>query len=96
MQNLVGHLIGRNGQFKNLIKIKAGANLKLTKPICSKRHKVCSLEGQQVEIEAALKMIRIKLPQKKYPSFSTERVYLTNNTEMMTSFEASNLHVSHE
>lgn len=96
LQPLIGHLIGRNGQYVNMIKMKSGANVTVKRHPSCKRSKICSIEGQSAEIEAALKMVRVRLPQKKYPFFTIERVYLNVENQVVTPFEfsASNLHVS--
>lgn len=75
-QNLIGQILGRKGSFRQQIKLNSGANLMISKYQHSHRVRVCSLEGTQPEIDAALEMIRQRLPAKRYPSLSLERVAL--------------------
>lgn len=92
--SLIGHLIGRKGQFVNHIKAKTGANVIVKRHPQSKKAKVCTIEGVQTEIDAALKMIRTKLPERKYPFFSVDRVTLTSDNTVVPSFDPAVMHVS--
>jgi A-kinase anchor protein 1 len=91
--NLIGIIIGRKGQFVNNIKAKTGANVIVKKNTHSKKSKICTIEGTQVEIDAALKMIRTKLPEKKYPHLTLERIVSAPESTLIPSFDASVLHL---
>lgn len=75
-QMLIGQILGRKGSFRQQIKLNTGANLMISKYQQSHRVRVCSLEGTQPEIDAALEMIRQRLPAKRYPSLNLDRVVL--------------------
>lgn len=78
-QTLVGRLIGRHGTFVHQIKDKTNANILIKRhPENVKAMKVCSIEGMQGEIEAALDMIRDKFPEKRYSELSLEHVTFAN------------------
>ncbi|KAB0794664.1 hypothetical protein PPYR_11503 [Photinus pyralis] len=73
-QNLVGKLIGRHGTFVNQIMSKAHAHIVIKKHPDNDQLKICVMEGMQVEIENALKMIRNKFPLKRFPELSLEKI----------------------
>ncbi|XP_044731537.1 KH domain-containing protein akap-1 [Chrysoperla carnea] len=74
-QNLVGRLIGRHGAVVQQIKNKTKANILIKRHPDSTKLKVCAVEGTQKEIDNALKMIRQKFPEKRYPSLTLEQVH---------------------
>lgn len=76
--SVVPQLIGRKGNYVNQLKNKTGVNLIVKKHPTTTKQKICSLEGTQKEIDAALKMIRNKLPEKRYPSVTLQRVFLAH------------------
>lgn len=80
-QKLIGQILGRKGSFRQQIKLNTGTNLMISKYQHSHRVRVCSLEGTQPEIDAALEMIRQRLPAKRYPSLSLDRVVLIPMTD---------------
>lgn len=94
----VGALIGPGGRIITDIKEKTGANVIIRKNLqnSSKKQKICSVEGTQSEVDAALKLIRIKLPEKRFPNMSMERVFVTpdNRIAPMPIFNTSTLNVS--
>lgn len=91
----VGALIGCRGSIITQIKEKTGANVIIRKGSHGpKKQKVCSCEGTQSEVEAALKMIRSKLSEKRYPFMSMERIFVTPDNKVVPTFNASTLHVS--
>lgn len=93
----VGALIGYRGSIITQIKEKTGANVIIRKGSHGpKKQKVCSVEGTQSEVDAALKMIRSKLPEKRYPYMSMERIFVTPDNKVVPTFNASTLHVSWE
>lgn len=79
----VPQLIGRKGNYVNQLKNKTGVNLIVKKHPSISKQKICSLEGTQKEIDAALKMIRSKLPEKRYPTVTMERVFLSHTNSVM-------------
>lgn len=92
--NYVGALIGTRGSIIQNIKDKTGANIVIRKSIPGKKHKVCSIEGTQSEVDAALKQIRLKMPERRYPYMSMERIFVTPDNKVVPTFNASTLHVS--
>lgn len=91
----VGALIGFRGTIITNIKEKTGANVIVRKGSHGpKKQKVCSIEGTQSEVEAALKMIRKQMPEKRYPYMSMERIFVTPDNKVVPTFNASTLHVS--
>lgn len=93
----VGALIGYRGVIITNIKEKTGANVIIRKGFHSqglKKQRVVTIEGTQSEVDAALKMIRLKMPAKKYPYMSMERIFVTPDNKVVPTFNASTLHVS--
>jgi A-kinase anchor protein 1, mitochondrial len=94
----IGALIGPGGRIITDIKEKTGANVIIRKSShnVSKKQRVCSVEGTQSEVDAALKLIRAKLPEKRYPNMTMERVFVTpdNRVAPMSMFNTSTLNVS--
>lgn len=90
----VGPLIGLRGSIVTAIKEKTGANVIVRKGSYGpKKQRVCSIEGTQSEIDAALKMIRQKMPEKRYPYMTLEKIFVTSNNKVVPTFNASTLHV---
>lgn len=79
-QSLIGQLLGRKGSHVHQIKSKTGANILIKRHPDSNKTKICAVEGTQTEIDAALIMIRKKLPLKRYPNLTLDRVYFATNT----------------
>ncbi|XP_017852850.1 A-kinase anchor protein 1, mitochondrial isoform X2 [Drosophila busckii] len=73
--SLVGQLYGRRRAFLNQIKSKTQATVMLSKIKYSGKVRICTLEGSDNEIEAALAMIRQRLPAKRYPNFTMQRIH---------------------
>lgn len=94
----IGALIGPGGRIITDIKEKTGANVIIRKSSHngSKKQKICSVEGTQSEVDAALKLIRVKLPEKRYPNMTMERVFVTpdNRVALMSALNTSTLNVS--
>lgn len=83
--SLVGHLIGRKGNFVNQIKNKTGATV-IVKKLPQSKNKICSIEGTPSDINAALKLIRSKLPEKRYPQLTLEQIQVSEaNAESVDS-----------
>lgn len=76
--SVVPQLIGRRGNYVNQLKSKTGVNLIVKKHPTTSKQKICSLEGTQKEIDAALKMIRSKLPEKRNPTVTLQRVFFAH------------------
>lgn len=94
-QSYVGALIGFRGSIITNIKEKTGANVIVRKGTHGpKKQKVCSIEGTQSEVEAALKLIRIKMPERRYGYMTMERIFVTPDNKVVPTFNASTLHVS--
>lgn len=71
---LVGQLYGRKRSFINQIKAKTSADIVLQKHPMSSKVKICVVEGTEKEINAALVLIRNRLPLKHYPNFTMQRI----------------------
>ncbi|KAH8354393.1 hypothetical protein KR084_009887, partial [Drosophila pseudotakahashii] len=73
--SLIGHLYGRKRAFINQIKAKTLASVTLSKNPYSGKVRICTIEGTESEIDAALAMIRQRLPAKRYPNFTMQRIH---------------------
>ncbi|KAH8339692.1 hypothetical protein KR074_009025, partial [Drosophila pseudoananassae] len=73
--SLIGQLYGRKRMFINQIKSKTLANVSLSKNPYSAKVRICTIEGTESEIDAALAMIRQRLPSKRYPNFTMQRIH---------------------
>ncbi|KAG5670449.1 hypothetical protein PVAND_000713 [Polypedilum vanderplanki] len=90
--NCVGFIIGMRGNTIARIKEKTGATV-VIRPMThgSRRQKVCSIEGTQSEIDAALKMIKQVVPEKRSYNMNMERVFLTPDNKIVPTFNISSL-----
>lgn len=77
-QALVGLLIGKYGAFVNQIKVKTGASLLIKDR--DRRFKLCAIEGTKTEIDAALELIRVKFPIKRYPHITMAQINVAPET----------------
>ncbi|XP_077282477.1 A-kinase anchor protein spoonbill [Temnothorax americanus] len=66
-QHLVGRLIGRHGSFLHSIRTKANVGIYVNDHPCDGDHKICSIRGSVEGIKIALKMVRQKFPEKRFP-----------------------------
>lgn len=74
--SLIGQLYGRKRSFINQIKAKTLANVGLSKTRYSTaKLRICTIEGTDNEIDAALAMIRQRLPARRYPNFTMQRIH---------------------
>ncbi|XP_036319930.1 A-kinase anchor protein 1, mitochondrial [Rhagoletis pomonella] len=74
--SFVGHLYGRKHSFINQIKAKTSANVVIRKTnYAGKFVCICAIEGSESEIKSALAMIRQRLPAKRYPNFTMQRIH---------------------
>lgn len=74
--SLVGQLYGRKHSYINQIKLKTNATVLLRKKLYwCRRYRVCAIEGTESEIQAALAMIRQRLPAKRYPNLTMQRIH---------------------
>ncbi|XP_054728713.1 A-kinase anchor protein 1, mitochondrial [Anastrepha obliqua] len=74
--SFVGHLYGRKHSFINHIKVKTSANVVISKTnYAGKFVCICTIEGSESEIKSALAMIRQRLPAKRYPNFTMQRIH---------------------
>lgn len=74
--SLIGQLYGRKRTFINQIKAKTMANVSLSKNrYSSSKLRICTIEGTENEIDAALAMIRKRLPARRYPNFTMQRIH---------------------
>ncbi|XP_017064188.1 A-kinase anchor protein 1, mitochondrial [Drosophila eugracilis] len=73
--SLICHLYGRKRAFINQIKAKTLASVTLSKNPYLGKVRICTIEGTESEIDAALAMIRQRLPAKRYPNFTMQRIH---------------------
>ncbi|CAL1688069.1 unnamed protein product [Lasius platythorax] len=73
-QHLVGRLIGRHGSFLQSIRTKADVSIYVNDHPCDGDHKICSIRGSVERINVALKMIRQKFPEKRFPEVTLEEI----------------------
>ncbi|XP_029160154.1 KH domain-containing protein akap-1 isoform X2 [Nylanderia fulva] len=73
-QHLVGRLIGRHGSFLQSIRTKADVSIYVNDHPCDGDHKICSIRGSVERINVALKLIRQKFPEKKFPEVTLEEI----------------------
>ncbi|XP_049310759.1 A-kinase anchor protein 1, mitochondrial isoform X3 [Bactrocera dorsalis] len=73
--SFIGHLYGKKHFFINQIKVKTSANVLIRKTnYAGKLVCICIIEGSESEIEAALTMIRQRLPTKRFPNFTMNKI----------------------
>lgn len=72
---LVGQLYGRKRSYINFIKTKTNASIVLRQKMYPGKLRVCAIEGTESEIQAALAMIRQRLPVKRYPNLTLQRIH---------------------
>lgn len=73
-QHLVGRLIGRQGSFLQSIRTKADVSIYVNDHPCDGDHKICSIRGSVERINVALKLIRQKFPEKRFPEITLEEI----------------------
>lgn len=89
---VIGQIIGSRGNSISKIKEKTGANVMIRRTSYGfRKQRVCSIEGSQSEIDAALKIIRQILPEKRNPTVTLERVFLTPDNQIVPSFNIASL-----
>lgn len=74
--SLIGHLYGRKRSFINQITTQTSAKISLRRNPFSGKVKICVIEGTEAEINAAYTMIRQRLPSKRYPNFTMQRIHV--------------------
>lgn len=73
--SLVGQLYGRKRSYINQIKSKTNATVVLRKKVYPGKLRVCAIDGTESEIQAALALIRQRLPAKRYPNLTMQRIH---------------------
>lgn len=73
--SLIGRLYGNRRNFLNKIKAKTSVKIQMKKHPYTEKINVCVIEGSENDINAALKMIRSKLPSKQYPNLTMQRIH---------------------
>lgn len=73
--SLVGQLYGRKRSYINFIKTKTNATVVLRQKVFTGKLRVCAIEGTEGEIQAALAMIRQRLPAKRYPNLTMQKIH---------------------
>lgn len=73
-QHLVGRLIGRHGSFLHNIRTKANVGIYVNDHPCDGDHKICSIRGSVEGINVALKMVRQKFPEKRFPQVTLSEI----------------------
>uniref|UniRef100_A0A2M4BHN3 Putativekinase anchor protein n=1 Tax=Anopheles marajoara TaxID=58244 RepID=A0A2M4BHN3_9DIPT len=74
---LVAGMLGKEGYFVKQIKQKTGVNVIIKRNPNTHASKICTLQGLPDEIQTALKMIRQKFPQKRFPTLSLKRIEIS-------------------
>lgn len=94
--SLVGQLYGRKRSYINQIKIKTNATVSLRKKLYTGKLRVCAIDGTESEIQAALAMIRQRLPAKRYPNLTMQRIHfaLPHSVVPLSTESLLNLQVS--
>lgn len=88
--SLVQHLIGAKGRYVKQLKAKTGVNMIVNDHPTSRKERICSIEGSQRQIEVAIDILRKKLPAKRYPMVTFQRVY----TNEVVPFDPASCQVS--
>uniref|UniRef100_A0A1B6DQ92 Tudor domain-containing protein n=1 Tax=Clastoptera arizonana TaxID=38151 RepID=A0A1B6DQ92_9HEMI len=73
-QHIVGRLIGRHGAYLQDIRGKTNTNIFIKRHPDTSKLKICAIEGNQQDIDAALAMIRQKFPLRRFPNLTLEKV----------------------
>lgn len=73
--SLVGQLYGRKRSYINYIKSKTNATVVLRQKLYTGKLRVCAVEGTDSEVQAALALIRQRLPAKRYPNLTMQRIH---------------------
>ncbi|ETN58422.1 a kinase anchor protein [Anopheles darlingi] len=74
---LVAGMLGKEGTFVKQIKQKTGVNVIIKRNPNTHTSKICTLQGSPDDIQTALKMIRQKFPQKRFPTLSLKRIEIS-------------------
>uniref|UniRef100_A0A182PEA3 Tudor domain-containing protein n=1 Tax=Anopheles epiroticus TaxID=199890 RepID=A0A182PEA3_9DIPT len=74
---LVAGMLGKQGSLVKQIKQKTGVNVIIKRNPDTHNSKICTLEGSQKEIQDALKMIRKKFPQNRFPALTLQRIEIS-------------------
>lgn len=61
-QTFIGYLVGKAGNNVQYVKEKSGASILIRRHPESKKHKLCTIEGTQKQVDEALALIKTKLP----------------------------------
>lgn len=80
-QHLVGRLIGRHGSFLHSIRTKANVGIYVNDHPCDGDHKICSIRGSVEGINIALKMVRQKFPEKRFPQVTLAEITTESENE---------------
>ncbi|XP_052865876.1 KH domain-containing protein akap-1 [Anopheles cruzii] len=75
---LVSSILGKEGAFVKQIKQKTGVNVIIKRNPDTHTSKICTLEGATDDIQTALKIIRQRFPQKRYPALSLKRIEISH------------------
>ncbi|XP_045473507.1 A-kinase anchor protein 1, mitochondrial-like isoform X2 [Harmonia axyridis] len=82
-KDLVGKLIGKRGCFVNLIYTKTNAHVIVKDHPQDKKNKICIVDGTEVAIKKALKMIRHRFPKEKLEQFLPHDITRTEHCLML-------------
>ena len=96
--SLVGQLYGRKRSYINYIKSKTNATVVLRQKLYTGKLRVCAVEGTDSEVQAALALIRQRLPAKRYPNLTMQRIHfaLPQSVVPLSTESLLNLQVSVE
>lgn len=96
--SLVGQLYGRKRSYINYIRSKTNATVVLRQKLYTGKLRVCAVEGTDNEVQGALALIRQRLPAKRYPNLTMQRIHfaLPQSVVPLSTESLLNLQVSSE
>ncbi|XP_074643675.1 A-kinase anchor protein 1, mitochondrial-like [Tubulanus polymorphus] len=91
--DLCAMLVGRRGRTVNGIREESGASIALLRNIYSRDTQICSIEGTESQIQAALVIIKRKFPQRKFPGIDYRQINAAPPASPMLSPELMQLNL---
>lgn len=88
---LIGTLLGRRGNFVKNVSLTTGTNTVIKQHPQTSAVRIASLEGTAAEITAALRMIRGRFPQKRFPELTLRRVHVPDVSRLNHSSQSLQL-----
>lgn len=88
---LIGTLLGRRGNFVKNVSQTTGTNTVIKQHPQTSAVRIASLEGTAAQIAAALRMIRGRFPQKRFPQLTLRRVHVPDVSRLNHSSQSLQL-----